>query len=128
MNSIPSEIVIAIISSSFSALVSGVAAYLVYQLQTRDKRREEDSRKREEEQEKLEAKRYSEYSALKEGVQSILRDRLIQTCQQCEERGWVSVPVLENIGMMYASYHALGGNGVVTELYLELKKLPHVKP
>lgn len=55
-------------------------------------------------------------------------NRIIQSCQNFEERGWVPVHAVENIGLMYAAYHELGDNEIVTKLYNEFQKLPHIPP
>ena len=119
-------IALAIFSSIFSAIVSSIAAILVYKLQTRDHRRELEELERKAESQKLEDKRQKEYEALKNGVQSMLRDRLIQSVLSYENQGWVDTNALENIGPMYSAYSALGGNGIVTKLFNEMQGLPNV--
>lgn len=122
------EIALAIFSSIFSAIVSSIAAILVYKLQTRDRKRELEELERKAESQRLEYKRQKEYEALKNGVQSMLRDRLIQSALSYEKQGWVDTKALENIGLMYSAYSALGGNGIVTKLFNEVQELPHVDP
>ena len=122
------EIALAIFSSIFSAIVSSIVAILVYKLQTRDHKRELEELERKAESQKLEYKRQKEYEALKNGVQSMLRDRLIQSALSYEKQGWVDTKALENIGLMYSAYSALGGNGIVTKLFNEVQELPHVDP
>ena len=122
------EIALAIFSSVFSAIVSSIAAILVYKLQNRDHKRELEELERKAESQRLEDKRQKEYEALKNGVQSMLRDRLIQSALSYEKQGWVDTNALENIGLMYSAYSALGGNGIVTKLFSEMQELPHVDP
>ena len=122
------EIALAIFSSIFSAIVSSIAAVLVYKLQTRDHKRELEELERKAEAQRLEDKRQKEYEALKNGVQSMLRDRLIQCALSYEKQGWVDTNALENVGLMYSAYSALGGNGMVTKLFNEVQELPHVGP
>ena len=122
------EIALAIFSSVFSAIVSSIAAILVYKLQNRDHKRELEELERKAESQRLEDKRQKEYEALKNGVQSMLRDRLIQSALSYEKQGWVDTNALENIGLMYSAYSALGGNGIVTKLFNEMQELPHVDP
>ena len=50
--------------------------------------------------------------ALETGVQALLRDRIIQSCDYYQKKQSISVHGRENIQSMYAAYHALGGNGV----------------
>ena len=122
------EIALAIFSSIFSAIVSSIAAILVYKLQNRDHKRELEELERKAEAQRLEDKRQKEYEALKNGVQSMLRDRLIQSALSYEKQGWVDTNALENVGLMYSAYSALGGNGIVAKLYNEMQELPNVDP
>lgn len=122
------EIALAIFSSIFSAIVSSIAAILVYKLQNLDHKRELEELERKAESQRLEDKRQKEYEALKNGVQSMLRDRLIQSALSYEKQGWVDTNALENVGLMYSAYSALGGNGIVTKLFNEMQELPNVDP
>ena len=122
------EISLAIFSSIFSAVVSSIAAILVYKLQNRDHKRELEELERKAESQRLEDKRQREFEALKNGVQSMLRDRLIQSALSYERQGWVDTNSLENIGLMFSAYSALGGNGIVAKLFNEIQELPHVNP
>ena len=125
---VSTELALAIFSSIFSAIVSSIAAILVYKLQTRDHNREIEELERKAESQRLEDKRQKEYEALKNGVQSMLRDRLIQSALSYEKQGWVDTNALENVGLMYSAYSALGGNGIVTKLFNEMQVLPNVDP
>ena len=62
--------------------------------------------------------------ALEEGVQALLRDRIIQACDYYQQKQAVSVHGRENIQNMYKAYHALGGNGTVTALVHDVGELP----
>ena len=61
---------------------------------------------------------------IEEGVLSMLHDRLYQACQYYIVRGSIELAGLKNIEYLYRAYHALGGNGTVTELYERVKELP----
>lgn len=65
-----------------------------------------------------------ENKAMKDGLKAILHDRLYQACNYYIARGWIDTVGLTNIGYLYNSYHALGGNGTGTELYNRAKALP----
>jgi len=69
-------------------------------------------------------KYYQEQSLLKEGVLAILHDRLYQECSFLIAQEHITAEGLRNLEYLYRSYHALGGNGTGTELYLRCKKLP----
>lgn len=65
-----------------------------------------------------------ENKAMKDGLKAMLHDRLYQSCNYYIARGWIDTVGLRNIGYLYDSYHALGGNGTGTELYNRAKALP----
>lgn len=65
-----------------------------------------------------------EQQLLKEGVLALLHDQLYRGCRECIASGSIDVEGLKNIGYLYTSYHALGGNGTGTELYERVKNLP----
>lgn len=58
------------------------------------------------------------------GVQALLRDRIIQAYNHYTEKGYCPIYGLENVEEMYRQYHALGGNGTITELVERVKELP----
>lgn len=61
---------------------------------------------------------------VREGVQALLRDRIIWTHSHYSERGEYPIYARENVEAMYRSYHALGGNGTITALVHEMEQLP----
>lgn len=61
------------------------------------------------------------------GVQALLRDRIIQSYNHYTDKGHCPIYALDNITKMYDEYHALGGNGTVTKLVEEIKELPTTK-
>lgn len=58
------------------------------------------------------------------GTMLLLKVQLIEYHAEWKERGYVTKHGLQNFLEMYDAYHALGGNGMVTELLNEVKKLP----
>lgn len=72
---------------------------------------------------KLQAKS-KEQEAIKLGMQALLRDRIIQSYIHYQEKGFCPIYALENVNALYKQYHALGGNGTVTELVERLKEMP----
>lgn len=68
-----------------------------------------------------------EQEAIKLGIQALLRDRLIQSYNHYMDKGFCPIYALENINALYTQYHALGGNGTVTEIVEKLKSLPTEK-
>lgn len=62
--------------------------------------------------------------ALREGVQALLRDRIIETYNHYNDKGYCPIYAKESMRRMYAAYHALGGNDVATELKDKLLTMP----
>lgn len=66
-------------------------------------------------------------NAVRLGVQALLRDRIYQAHSHYMERGVYPIYARENVEEMYKQYHALGGNGTVTNLVKEMDALPTTK-
>lgn len=63
-------------------------------------------------------------TAIAEGVQSLLRDGIVQNYNKYQDRGYCPIYAKESIKRMYCSYHNLGGNDVATKLYNTLLAMP----
>lgn len=61
--------------------------------------------------------------AVEQGIQALLRDRILQSYYRYAERGWITLHGLENVETLYREYHALGGNGTVTKLVEAMRSL-----
>lgn len=73
--------------------------------------------------------RKQENSALKIGVQALLRNKIIETYQQyVEHEGWIPSYKKDCICACYEAYEDLGANGVINDYMAALKKLPTVPP
>ena len=66
-----------------------------------------------------------ENDALKEGMQALLRDRIIQAYNHYSDKGWIPIYAMESIEACYASYEELGENGVIDNLMRQLRELPN---
>lgn len=66
-----------------------------------------------------------ENDALKEGVQALLRDRIIQAYNHYSDKGWIPIYATESIEACYKSYEELGENGVIDNLMSQLRELPN---
>ena len=49
-----------------------------------------------------------ETDAVKEGVKSLLHDRLYQACTHYVAQGWIDTESLHNLDYLYNAYHRLG--------------------
>ena len=63
-------------------------------------------------------------TATENGIRALLRNDIIKAYNKCEERGYCPIYEMENIEEMYTQYHALGGNGTITELVERIQDLP----
>ena len=73
------------------------------------------------------SKRVKEQDAIKQGIVALLRDRIIQAYNHYMDKGYCPIYAQDNLHMLYEQYHSRGGNGTVTNLVGELKKLPTEK-
>lgn len=62
--------------------------------------------------------------AIGEGVQSLLRESIINNYNRYSERGYCPVYAKESLRKVYHSYHNLGGNDVATDLYNKVLDMP----
>lgn len=54
----------------------------------------------------------------------ILHNELYQNCQDIMARGYITVGELDNLNLIYAPYHNMGGNGTGTKLFEMANSLP----
>lgn len=69
------------------------------------------------------SKEIDEDRAIKNGLRALLREKIIEICDRCIDRGYVHIHNLESIDDLYIQYHELGGNGMVTKLVEDARKL-----
>lgn len=65
-----------------------------------------------------------ENDALKNGMQSLLRNNIIDAHDKYTKKRYCPIYAKESLTKTYEAYHALGGNGVVTKLYNDVMALP----
>ncbi len=66
--------------------------------------------------------------ALQNGLQSLLRNTIIEYHDKYTERGYCPIYAKDALRRIYDAYHDLGGNGVITKLYEDVMKLDEEKP
>lgn len=71
---------------------------------------------------RLEKKRRTKQ--IESGLQSLLRAEIIRSHEKYMDKGYCPVYAREALGRIYESYHGLGGNGTMTELYNQVIALP----
>ncbi len=57
------------------------------------------------------------------GVRALLRNEIIGSYNHYMLKGYIPIYALENVQEMYLAYHRLGGNGTITKLVNEIKKM-----
>lgn len=62
--------------------------------------------------------------ALEAGVQAMLRNDIIKLADKYLDAQEIPVYGMETIEHLYNAYHQLGGNGTITKLVEEVKRLP----
>ncbi len=67
----------------------------------------------------------SQNEAIREGLQALLRDRLLQGYRHYAQKGWADYDDRANMENIYAQYHSLGQNGVMDEMRKRFLALPH---
>ena len=73
-------------------------------------------------------KRACDQRIVQRGTQALLRNQIIHNYEKYTDKEWMPLYARENIVEMYESYHALGGNGAITDLVEELRGLPSSPP
>lgn len=67
---------------------------------------------------------HNDNKAVKEGVQALLRSKMIDDYNHYMEKGYAPIYAKENFHNMYMRYHALGVNGVMDRIHDEFMSLP----
>jgi hypothetical protein len=69
--------------------------------------------------------------AISKGMQDLLRGEIIHYYDRYMELGYCPIHIKQVVEAQYNSYHALKGNGVITQVWEELNALPtnpkHIK-
>lgn len=102
------------------ALISGAFTVAVALIEARaSKERKSEKQARDEA-----AKEREHSKAVDDGVQALLRDRIIGRYNHYIDQGNIPIYGMENVLDMYEAYHKLGGNGTITKLVEALRELP----
>ena len=65
--------------------------------------------------------------AIENGVRDMLRLTILDNYERCKAAGVISVSRKDAIDSAYNSYHALGGNGTITQVHQEIMAMPIIK-
>lgn len=73
-------------------------------------------------------KQQAENQALRDGMKSLLKAKIIDSCERAQKDGWCGSRLRDTINDMFKSYTALDGNGTVPGIVEQTMKLPAVRP
>ena len=62
--------------------------------------------------------------AIENGVRDMLRLTILDSYERCKSAGYISVSRKDALDSAYNSYHALGGNGTITQVHTEIMNMP----
>ena len=110
------QIGLMVISGALTLMVS----WLTYRFKKKEERVEAERKKAILQKEK-EGK---EILSIKNGILSLLRDRIGQSCRHIQDNGHITQPQLKAITDLYDSYKDLGGNHGVHIIVEKTIKLP----
>ena len=112
-----------LVQAGLTAL-SGAASIFVAKIRHSISKREKERAQEEERRKQAEQRREEEADALREGMQAMLRDRILELYSHCKKQGFVNTYEARNMDHMYDAYHRLGGNGMITSVHEQFIKLP----
>lgn len=62
--------------------------------------------------------------AIENGMRDMLRLTILDNYERCKSAGCISVSRKDALDSAYQSYHALGGNGTITQIHKEIMEMP----
>lgn len=65
--------------------------------------------------------------AIADGVQSLLRESIVENYNRYSDKGYCPIYAKESIKRVYTAYENLGGNDVAHELYQKILRMPEEK-
>ena len=66
-------------------------------------------------------------NAIENGLRSLLRDRIIQSCFKYTKQGHVPIEELDNVTAMFNAYKDLNGNGATEAIYNRFLTIPTIE-
>ena len=113
--------------TAISAALTGLITRLWHKMDKKEKAREEEQLRLEAERREELAREEAFKRAIREGMQAMLRDRIIQMSSYCIKQGHTQVYMVENMTHMFSSYTDLGGNGAVHYIFEKFMELPVIE-
>ena len=111
------EVILQIITGVVVTFLSAVVLRMQDEAKNVQRQREIETKKRDD-----------DFLAIKEGLCSLLNDRIDQAHERYTAQGYMPVEKRYKFHRIYNAYHGLGGNGICTDLMKKLEKLPTCPP
>lgn len=103
-----------------NGLLTLIISWLTFKFKKREERLKEVQNRKEKETEENK----EEIIAIKDGIISLLRDRITQSCRYIENNGVITQQQITAVTDMYDSYKNLGGNHGLNIIVEKTIKLP----
>ena len=118
------EIVLQIILPLVTTVGTCVIGYCFSKLKQRDKEEAKRIEERAKEEKERIAVANARSEALRAGLLALCRDRILQGYRYYKRNGCISAQDHETMSKLYNAYHALGGNGTITNVWEKIQELP----
>lgn len=116
------DIIVSIVSKTYDIALPIVLGYIVWVLKEQRRKSAKDAEARD----MRIAEETEVRNASAEGMMLLLRLKLIEYHDNYTSKGEIPSYAYENFNDLYATYHRLGGNGMVTKMKEEIDEL-HLK-
>lgn len=105
-----------------TALIAAVATITVAVIEAKASRRRKQEDERHEQLVKMDEERANRDEAMMLGMKALLRGQIVDFYYTYHNQSrHISLERKRELDEMYTAYHALGGNGTITQMYDELK-------
>ena len=102
-------VLVTILNTLISVVLTALVGYLISLLKDHKKIKKENEIK---------------IQSANNGLQALLRAQMINDYNKWDGKGYAPIYARENFENCYIQYHALGGNGVMTDLHDKFMDLP----
>lgn len=98
------SVMVALIGGAATVIVTGMNIILTNFLSKRNKRSDKEE-------------------SICVGIQCLLRAEIMKTYEQCIEKGFCPLHIKQVATSAFKAYHALGGNGFISDLYEKIMSM-----
>lgn len=114
--------ILPVVLSAVPAAATAIFGVMTHQFKKKMDAHDQRITVEEAEQKEQQKRRDVEHAAICQGLQIMLRNEIVNRYNRWQDLGGKPLSVLERDVLLqtYQAYHALGGNGTVTEIYREM--------